>query len=278
MNTTNYRGTPMKTALLASFLMLASNAHANFSSTILGDNRTSSSLEDKDFTNNNIQNLHRKTNELVLTFDDGPTPGVTEKVLDVLKEKGVKATFFVIASKVPAAPQIMQRMLEEGHIVANHSLNHQNLTKAGMFQWKRVLRQEIVGAHDILAPYMTNQTTYFFRAPEGAWEAKNARYLNSEFDVAANYRGPVMWDIGGNVNYDKDNQIYEAADWACWAKKMTVNECLKGYLVDTYRKKGGVVLMHDLRSHSAELLRKYIDETTAAGYTFVNLDQVNLNK
>lgn len=267
----------MKTALLASFLMLASNAHANFSSTILGDNRNSS-LSNKDFTNSNIQNLHRKTNELVLTFDDGPTPGVTEKFLDVLKEKGVKATFFVIATKAQSAPKIMQRIVDEGHIVANHSLNHQNLTKGGMFQWKKIVRQEIVGAHDVLLPYMQDQTTYFFRAPEGAWDSKNARYLNSEFEVAAHYRGPIMWDIGGNVNYDKNNEIYEAADWACWAKKMTVAECLKGYLVDTYRKKGGVVLMHDLRSNSAELLRQYIDETTNAGYTFVNLDQVNLDK
>lgn len=262
----------MKTALLASLLVLSANAFADFSNTIIED-KTSSI--DKDFSLKNMERLHRDRKEIVLTFDDGPTPGVTEKVLDVLKNNNIKATFFVIASKAQAAPHLMQRILDEGHIVANHSLNHKSLRDLSFFSWKKTVRAEVVGAHQILAPYMANSNKFFYRAPEGAWDTKYASLLNEEYAVARDYVGPILWDIGGAVV--KNGATYtEAADWACWSKKMTVDECLSGYVNESIRKKGGVVLMHDLRGLSAQLLEKYIPKMVEAGMTFKNLDEIGL--
>lgn len=264
----------MKITILAALLAISSSAFADFSSElILGDGQNQQEL--KDFKGSNIQNIHRKSKEIVLTFDDGPTPGATDKILDVLKAKNIKATFFIIASKVSAAPDLMKRIVDEGHIVANHSLTHKNMAEQSIFKWKKAARSEIMGAHEILKPYTKNYKTFFYRAPHGAWESKIANLLNEEYSVSRDYRGPIMWDIGGSVR--KENGIYvEAADWACWAQKMTVNECLEGYVNDTRKKGGGVVLMHDLRSLSAELTGKLIDTLENEGYTFKNLDEINL--
>lgn len=262
----------MKTTILASLFLLSTSAFADFSQKTIGEN---SNLLDKTFSQRNMEKIHRGQNELVLTFDDGPTPGVTEKVLDTLKNHNVKATFFVIASKAQASPQLMQRILDEGHIVANHSLSHKSMRDLSFFKWKKTVRSEVMGAHEILAPYMKNSSKYFYRAPEGAWHDKYADLLNAEYNAANDYVGPVLWDIGGSV-VKKGNTYSEAADWACWSQKMSVDDCLSGYVNESLRNKGGVVLMHDLRGLSAQLLEKYIPKMQEAGMTFKNLDEIGL--
>lgn len=260
----------MKTTLLATLLLLSANSYADFSSNILGEELAAL---DKAFTQNNQERIHRGYNEIILTFDDGPTPGVTNKVLDVLKEKNVKATFFVIAEKAKESPALMQRILNEGHIVANHSLSHHALKDLGFFSWKKVVKREVLDAHTILAPYMANGKNFYYRAPEGAWDDKYAGLLNQS-DVGRRYIGPVLWDIGGSVRVE-NGQYVEAADWACWSKKISVDNCMSGYLYEAKKNKGGVVLMHDLRTQSAEMLAKFIPALEDAGFTFKTLDDVN---
>ena len=68
----------------------------------------------------------------------------------------------------------------------------------------------------------------------------------------------------------------KTADWACWSKKLTVDECLEGYLRETDEVKGGVILMYDLVSKSAEMLAKLISELKLCGYTFVTLEDAQL--
>ncbi|NOT78846.1 MAG: polysaccharide deacetylase family protein [Bacteriovoracaceae bacterium] len=263
----------MKTLTLAALLLLSTKSFADFSEKIIGDE---SKIQDKDFSKNNMERLHRGHNEIVLTFDDGPTPGVTDKILDTLKENNVKATFFVIAEKAKDQPELMKRILNEGHIVANHSLSHHALKDLSFFSWKKTVKKEVLDAHEILAPYMTNSKNFFYRAPEGAWDGKYAGVLNQS-EIGKQYIGPVLWDIGGAVEF-KDGQYLQAADWACWSKKITVDECLSGYLYEAKKVKGGVVLMHDLRTQSAEMLAKFIPALEASGFTFKNLDDVNWNK
>ena len=90
-------------------------------------------IVNKDFSNKNITNIHQGTNEIILTFDDGPTAGVTDKILDILKLHNIKATFFVVGANAARNPALMQRMADEGHIVGNHTMNHKNLKKVGYF-------------------------------------------------------------------------------------------------------------------------------------------------
>lgn len=260
----------MKTTLLAAVFLMSANSFANFSETQLG---ADTHAGDKAFNKHNQERLHTKTNEIILTFDDGPTPGVTDRVLDILRDTGVKGTFFVIAEKAKVAPGLMKRILDEGHIVANHSLSHKALNDTKFFNWKKTVNSEIFGAHEILAPYMDNGQHFYYRAPEGAWDTKFADYLNSN-SIGQRYIGPILWDIGGAVEL-KNGQYVQAADWACWAKKISVDDCLAGYLYDSRSKRGGVVLMHDLRGQSADMLAKYIPALQANGFSFKTLDDVD---
>lgn len=221
--------------------------------------------------------LHRGKKELILTIDDGPTPGVTDKILDALKKHNVQATFFVIASKLERNRDLFQRMLDEGHIVANHTMTHANLNEIRGFFRSKKMREEILDAHVAISPYMGNSAKFYFRAPYGAWNEKAAKVVN-ESEYGANYYGPLLWDIGGSMdgNFFKTDA---AADWACWSRKYnwSVRKCLRGYINETERKQGGVVLFHDLKKDSAELIERYVEEfANRPDYRFVSLDEVEL--
>ncbi len=260
----------MKTTLMAALFLMSASAFADFSQTQLG---ADTHANDKAFNKYNQERLHTGTKEIILTFDDGPNPGVTDKVLDILRDNGAKGTFFVVAKNAQAYPALMKRILDEGHLVANHSLSHKALNDTKFFNWKKTVTSEVLGAHEILAPYMTGQH-FYYRAPEGAWESKFADLLN-QTSVGREYMGPILWDIGGAVVMNSNGQYTQAADWACWSKKMTVDECLSGYLYEARAKKGGVVLMHDLRHQSAEMLAKFIPALQKNGFSFKTLDDVD---
>lgn len=229
-------------------------------------------IGDKDFSRGSLESILGGTNEIALTFDDGPTPNVTEKMLDVLKEYNIKATFFVVGRNVVLYPAIMKRIVNEGHLVANHSMTHMPLKDLSFFSWKKKVRSEVYAAHEVLAPYLTNNKRFYFRAPEGAWDGKYAAYLNQDV-LGKDYIGPVLWEIGGEVEM-KDGQYVQAADWACWSRKITVDDCMAGYVYEAKKKKGGVVLMHDLRMQSVEMLKKMIPVLIESGFTFKNLDDI----
>jgi len=74
------------------------------------NNALANGVIDKDFNRNNIENLNQGKHEIILTFDDGPTPGVTEKILDTLKKYNLIGTFFIIGNKAVAYPHLMKRI------------------------------------------------------------------------------------------------------------------------------------------------------------------------
>lgn len=257
----------MKTSMMVFFLSVVLSVQANTQEIMIGD---------KDFSRGSFERIHRGNKEIVLTFDDGPTPGVTDKMLDVLKEFNVKAAFFVVGANVKAHPALMKRMVEEGHIVANHSMTHTALKDLSLFTWKKKVKSEVYDAHSVMVPYMTNSRHFYFRAPEGAWDAKYANFLNEDV-LGKDYIGPVLWDIGGEVEV-VNGEYRQAADWACWSRKITVDDCLSGYLYEARKYKGGVVLMHDLRIQSVQMLRKLIPTLEDEGFSFRTLDDVNWKK
>jgi peptidoglycan/xylan/chitin deacetylase (PgdA/CDA1 family) len=228
---------------------------------------------EKDFARENIGNIHTGHNEIILTFDDGPVPGVTNKILDILSEHNIKATFFVIGKNAQAHPELMKRIVNEGHIVGNHSMSHLPLKNLDPENWKSIVEREVMDAHTVIMPYLENNRHFYFRAPEGAWVTKYADFLN-ESEIGKAYKGPILWDIGGELEI-KNGKYLQAADWACWSKKISIDDCMSGYLNEAGKRKGGVVLMHDLRRQSAELLTKLIPELEDRGFTFSTLNDVN---
>lgn len=102
-------------------------------------------------------------NEIALTFDDGPDPEITPKVLDILDSHQAKASFFVIGDKAAAHPELVREIVRRGHSIENHSLRHSNFF--GFFVWA-ALRKDIGSAQQIIAG-ITGRAPAFFRSPMG---------------------------------------------------------------------------------------------------------------
>ncbi|HVK61644.1 MAG TPA: polysaccharide deacetylase family protein [Bdellovibrionales bacterium] len=211
--------------------------------------------------------------KLALTFDDGPTKGTTEALLKYLREEGIKATFFVNGVHVPGQEATMKKMMDHGHVVANHTQHHTHLPRAVSNQGWSVLRKEIAATNDAIAPYTQPGGRLYFRAPHGAWKADFADYLNRDADLRE-YVGPMFWDIGGEISRSADGSLATAADWDCWGKRLSVAQCAQGYSRETDRRDGGIVLMHDVSINTVEMVKKLIPEWRRKGYTFVTLDEV----
>ena len=147
-----------------------------------------------------------------LTFDDGPHPVHTAEVLDLLRRYGARATFFVVGAMVERFPHVLNRILLEGHTVANHTWNHENLTKLSGEAIDRTLEraQEILGAN----------ATACMRSPYGAIDdLARQRAEEQGLDV-------IMWSASAN-------------DWLDLTPDMIARRIVAG-AVD-----GGIILMHD---------------------------------
>lgn len=227
----------------------------------------------KDLSRNNIENLHKGKKEIIITIDDGPTPGVTEDILDSLKKYNVKATFFVVGTRAQDYPEIMARIVREGHLIGNHTMTHPKIGEIKGFGKKRKITKEIIGAHEFLMPYLGNNTRHYFRAPGASWQKKAADIVNKS-EIGSNYYGPVLWDIGGSL--DKSLlKVRRAADWGCWSRGWSVRTCYRGYVNETEEKLGGVVLFHDLKDKSAKLIERYLKEfSSRSDYRFVTMDEI----
>ncbi|MDA8792206.1 polysaccharide deacetylase family protein [Bacteriovoracaceae bacterium] len=212
-----------------------------------------------------------KTKQLVLTIDDGPTAKVTKNILDSLKLYAndnfrVNATFFLIGEKLGTNNiELLERMIDEDHIIANHTLTHPKLARlrssSGKIDKKTALKELII-THEKIIPFLPEvndiNKKWYFRAPFGNWAPFLAGIYNEHPDLK-NYIGPLFWNIGGQIIYRRDTQgkkyLADAADWDCWRKKLTPLTCATGYLNAIKRKQGGVILLHDIKINSAELVR-----------------------
>ncbi len=153
------------------------------------------------------------------------------------------------------------RFLDTGHILANHSVSHSKLWTTFMDTSREIIQDEIKLTHDAVEEYMSDITDcsnkWLFRAPYGGWREKNAGDANAEESVVKKYIGPILWDIGNRVTYYPGTKIpNDAADWECKSLKKSAKFCARGYLNKTYGKTniGGIVLMHDIHSITAEML------------------------
>lgn len=231
-------------------------------------------LVDVPLSPKNIFNIHKGKNEIIITIDDGPTPGVTDFILDELKNQNVQAAFFVIGEKALRHPELMERISNEGHIIGNHTLTHPILTKLDANNWKKLLETEFFETHNILESYFNQQREWYFRAPGGAWESRFAQQLNQN-TIGDRYLGPFYWDVGGEIVYS-NGKYQSAADWDCWRKNLSVQKCLEGYRNETLKFKGGVILFHDVKKESANLIAQYINSFKKLGYKFRSLDDLEL--
>ncbi|WP_422447056.1 glycerol-3-phosphate acyltransferase [Thermoanaerobacterium sp. DL9XJH110] len=191
---------------------------------------------------------------VALTFDDGPDPVYTPEILDILKEKNVPATFFLIGKNVEAYPDIARRIVREGHSIGNHTYTHKSLIPLSA----RATYEEIKKAEKAIEDATGIRPT-LFRPPRGLYSSYATKMLRDERYTI------VLWDVS-------------AMDWAELPPKNIVAN------VTGRVKPGSIILLHDSgdivtfkggnRSSTVKALPEIIDNLRAGGYEFVTVDQM----
>lgn len=179
--------------------------------------------------------------EVALTFDDGPSPKYTPLLLDGLKERNVRATFFLLDKNVKENQELVQRMQAEGHLLGNHTYNHVQLNKIP----ETTARQEIFKTNNEIYE-ATGKYPEYMRPPYGAWKK------NMELCVEML---PVFWDI-------------DTLDW----KSQNVDAILKA--AGEEPEDGSIILMHDEYQTSVEAALLLVDRLKEKGYEFVTVDEL----
>ena len=158
------------------------------------------------------------TNKVFITFDDGPHPVVTPKVLDILDEYNAKATFFCVGDNVQKYPEIYQQMLSRGHRAGNHSFNHLNGWKTRYSQYVRNIdKAATLIDSDLLRP------------PYGKIGPRQLHRLKADYRV-------IMWTV---LTYD-------------FSKAVSPEQCLRNSLIGL--KTGSIIVFHDSEKSAANML------------------------
>lgn len=180
---------------------------------------------------------------IYLTFDEGYEYGCTEEILDILKEKNVKAVFFVTLPYAKGNPELVRRMIDEGHQVGNHSVTHPS---AGLpSQTIEQQKEEIMGCHNYVKENFGYEM-HLFRYPAGKFSEQSLAIVNN-----CNYKS-VFWSFA-YLDYDVNNQPDET-------------ESLQK-LVDRLHP-GAIYLLHAQSVTNTHILGSFIDRAREKGYSF----------
>ncbi len=186
-----------------------------------------------------ILNMGKGNNMCAITFDDGPGPH-TARLLDILGERGIRATFFVVGSQIERRPQLIRRMLAEGHEVKNHTLSHGNLRH--MPEEKQ--REEIVGVHNMLREL--GGMPRLIRPPYGRFDDTTVEIAGEEGTDL------VLWSV-------------DSMDWMHGASIRNMRTQISG------QKLRGIFLFHDTHVQTVDAMPEILDWLAADGCQFVTV-------
>ncbi|HEY0412852.1 MAG TPA: glycosyltransferase [Allosphingosinicella sp.] len=192
---------------------------------------------------------------VALTFDDGPDPGWTPKILDVLKRKRVPATFFVVGENALGHPSLLNRIVAEGHELGNHSYTHPNMALLS----DRAVRLELNATERLVEAY-TGRGMRLFRAP----------YFGDAEPTTADELGPAL--DAQESGYLNVGLHVDTEDWQRPGARAIVDNAVREVMAGNAERSGNVVLLHDGGGNRAETvaaLPALIDALRARGYRFV---------
>ena len=199
-----------------------------------GDKKHSDSSEDK---------------VIYLTFDAGYENGNIEKILDVMKEEGVTGAFFILENLIKKEPQLVSRMADDGHIVANHTASHRDMTKIDSIE---EFSAELNALDELYQKTTGKKLSKYYRPPEGRFDERSL-----EFASSLGYK-TVFWSF---AYADWDNQ------------KQPTAESAKTKIFDNLHN-GAVILLHPTSSTNAAIMSDLIRTLKADGYRFGTLDEL----
>ncbi len=187
---------------------------------------------------------------IAITFDDGPVVPNTPRLLDMLAARGIKATFFTVGTNVARNPNIMRRIVADGHEIANHTWNHPYLSRLS----DASVRSELQRSHDALTS-ITGIAPRMYRPPYGAITARQKQWIMSEFGYPT-----ILWSV-------------DPQDWKTRSASMTRSRIL------AETRPGAIILVHDIHASSVDAMPGTLDGLLAKGFRFVTVSQlINLSQ
>lgn len=186
---------------------------------------------------------------LYLTFDAGYENGCTAKILDTLKEKQVPAAFFLVGNYIRQSPDLVRRMVAEGHTVGNHTMHHYDMSRLSD---KAAFSKELTDLEALYKETVGQELPKYYRPPQGIYSEENLKMAQE-----LGYK-TLFWSLA-YVDWNNDAQPTREAAFS-------------KLLPRTHN--GAVVLLHSTSKTNAEILGELIDKWKAMGYRFGTLEEL----
>ena len=186
---------------------------------------------------------------IYLTFDAGYENGCTARILDTLKEQGVPAAFFLVGNYMEKNADLVRRMVDEGHIVGNHTMHHYDMSKLSD---KAAFSKELTDLEELFRQVTGKELPKYYRPPQGTYSEENLRMAQE-----LGYK-TVFWSLA-YVDWQNDNQP-------------TAEYAFQKLLPRTHN--GAVVLLHSTSATNAEILGDLLTKWKDAGYRFASLEEL----
>ena len=182
---------------------------------------------------------------VAMTFDDGPHGANTPRLLEMLKQRKIHATFFMVGKCVEEFPAIVKKIVAEGHEVANHSWSHPQLS--GMSE--SGVREQLQKTHDAIIA-ACGVTPKVMRPPYGAFTARQRAWAHGEWGYKC-----ILWDV-------------DPLDWKVRNAEHVKNEILKAAVP------GSIILAHDIHKTTIDAMPETLDALLAKGFKFVTVSEL----
>ena len=183
---------------------------------------------------------------IAMTFDDGPSKTLTPKLLDILKERNMHVTFFVLGENAKPHPEILQRAIAEGHEIGNHSWDHPELSKKSDEEVKSQLnrtKEAIMAANG-------GKPVTLMRPPYGAITKDQRRWIHDDLGYTI-----ILWDV-------------DPLDWKRPGPAVVESRILEG------TRNGSIILSHDIHPGTVEAMPDTFDKLLAKGFKFVTVSEL----
>jgi peptidoglycan-N-acetylglucosamine deacetylase len=182
---------------------------------------------------------------IAMTFDDGPSPETTPRLLDILKQRNIKATFFMIGQNAERNPEIVKRILAEGHEIGNHSWTHPQLSKLS----DQRVTDEITKTQDAIKN-ACGYTPVLLRPPYGAITSRQKDWIEKQFGLSI-----IMWSV-------------DPFDWKRPGASVIEQRILAG------ARPGAIILSHDIHKQTVDAMPATLDALAQKGFKFVTVSQL----
>lgn len=182
---------------------------------------------------------------IALTFDDGPHPSNTPRLLNILRERNVKATFYVVGRSVNLYPQVLRQTVAEGHEIGNHSQTHRLLSKLSdseVINELRLCRESVMQA--------SGATMRTMRPPYGGLLQRQREMVHAEFGYPT-----ILWSV-------------DPGDWKRPGVSVVSSRLING------ASDGGILLAHDIHAPTIDAMPAAIDSLLRRGFKFVTVSQL----